>query len=147
MKWLIAIVLLIRTVDLQSCEYKSDDEIIFQGSIESVKIEKQTVFPYVQDTRKCRIRISARIDKQWYPSSGEYVFGPDMSETEACSNAENRAKLNVMREVIPETLKSKRELNCSKKDLTKSKSSCTIAYMDVLIRGQGKQKLKMEMCK
>lgn len=147
MKWLIAIVLLIRTVDLQSCEYKSDDEIIFQGSIESVRIVKQTVFPYIEDTRKCRIKIDARIKRKWYPSSGEYVFGPDMSETEACSKAENRAKLSIMREVIPETLKSKRELNCSKKDLTKSKSSCTIAYMDVLIRGQGKQKLKMEMCK
>ena len=144
---MIAIVLLIRTVDLQSCEYKSDDEIIFQGSIESVRIVKQTVFPCIEDRRKWRIKIDARIKRKWYPPSGEYVFGPDMSETESCSKAENRAKLSIMREVIPETLKSKRELNCSKKDLTKSKSSCTIAYMDVLIRGQGKQKLKMEMCK
>ena len=146
MKWLMIVVLLLRTVNSVACDYESNDEIIFQGSIESVKIEKQTVFPYVQDTRKCRIRLSARIDKKWYPSSGEYVFGPDMSETEACSNAENRAKLNVMREVIPETLQSQRKLNCNTKDLTRSKSSCMIAYMNVLIRGQGKQKLKMEMC-
>ena len=146
MKWLIVVILLLRTVNALSCDYESNDEIIFQGSIESVRIDKQTVFPYVQDTRKCRIRLSARIDNQWYPSSGEYVFGPDMSETDACSNAENRAKLNVMREVIPETLQSQRKLNCSKKDLTRSRSSCMIAYMDVVIRGQGKQKLKMEMC-
>ena len=51
-----------------------------------------------------------------------------------------------MREVIPETLQSQRKLNCNTKDLTQSKSSCMIAYMDVVIRGQGKQKLKMEMC-
>ena len=146
MKWLIIVILLLRTVNAVSCDYESNDEIVLQGSIESIKINKKTVFPYVQDTRKCRVRLSARIDKEWYPSSGEYVFGPDMSETEACSNAENRAKLNVIREVIPETLQSKRKLNCNTKDLTRSKSSCMIAYMDVVIRGQGKQKLKMEMC-
>ena len=146
MKWLMIVVLLLRTVNSVACDYESNDEIIFQGSIESVKIEKQTVFPYVQDTRKCRIRISARIDKQWYPSSGEYVFGPDMSETEACSNAENRAKLNVMREVIPETLQSQRKLRCSKKDLTRVMDSCMIAYMNVVLSGYGKQRIKMEMC-
>ena len=146
MKWLMIIVLLLRTLNSVACDYESNDEIVFQGNIDSVRIEKRTVFPYVEDTRKCRIRLSARIDKEWYPSSGEYVFGPDMTETEACSNAENRAKLNVMREVIPETLQSQRKLNCNTKDLTRSNSSCMIAYMDVVIRGQGKQKLKMEMC-
>ena len=146
MKGLMIVVLLLRTLNSVACDYESNEKIVFQGSIDSVRIEKRTVFPYVEDTRKCRIRLSARIDKEWYPSSGEYIFGPDMTETEACSNAENRAKLNVMREVIPETLQSQRKLNCSTKDLTESKSSCMIAYMDVVIRGQGKQKLKMEMC-
>ena len=140
------VVLLLRTLNSVACDYESNEKIVFQGSIDSVRIEKRTVFPYVEDTRKCRIRLSARIDKEWYPSTGEYIFGPDMSETEACSNAENRAKLNVMREVIPETLQSQRKLNCNTKDLTRSKSACMIAYMDVVIRGQGKQKLKMEMC-
>ena len=140
------VVLLLRTLNSVACDYESNEKIVFQGSIDSVRIEKRTVFPYVEDTRKCRIRLSARIDKEWYPSTGEYIFGPDMSETDACSNAENRAKLNVMREVIPETLQSQRKLNCNTKDLTQSKSSCMIAYMDVVIRGQGKQKLKMEMC-
>ena len=146
MKWLMIVVLLLRTLNSVACDYESNEKIVFQGSIDSVRIEKRTVFPYVEDTRKCRIRLSARIDKEWYPSTGEYIFGPDMSETEACSNAENRAKLNVMREVIPETLQSQRKLNCNTKDLTQSKSSCMIAYMDVVIRGQCKQKLKMEMC-
>ena len=146
MKWLMIVVLLLRTLNSVACDYESNEKIVFQGSIDSVRIEKRTVFPYVEDTRKCRIRLSARIDKEWYQSSSEYIFGPDMTETDACSNAENRAKLNVMREVIPETLQSQRKLNCNTKDLTQSKSSCMIAYMDVVIRGQGKQKLKMEMC-
>ena len=146
MKWLMIVVLLLRTLNSVACDYESNEEIVFQGSIDSVRIETRTVFPYVEDTRKCRIRLSVRIDKEWYQSSGEYIFGPDMTETDACSNAENRAKLNVMREVIPETLQSQRKLNCNTKDLTQSKSSCMIAYMDVVIRGQGKQKLKMEMC-
>ena len=146
MKWLMIVVLLLRTLNSVACDYESNEKIVFQGSIDSVRIEKRTVFPYVEDTRKCRIRLIYSIEKYWYQSSGEYIFGPDMTETDACSNAENRAKLNVMREVIPETLQSQRKLSCNTKDLTSSRSSCKIAYMDVLIRGQGKQKLKMEMC-
>ena len=42
MKWLMIVVLLLRTVNSVACDYESNDEIIFQGSIESVKIEKQT---------------------------------------------------------------------------------------------------------
>ena len=146
MKWLMIVVLLLRTLNSVACDYESNEKIVFQGSIDSVRIEKRTVFPYVEDTRKCRIRLSARIDKEWYPSTGEYIFGPDMSETEACSNAENRAKLNVMREVIPETLQSQRKLRCSKKDLTRVRDSCMIAYMNVVLSGYGKQRIKMEMC-
>ena len=64
MKWLMIVVLLLRTVNSVACDYESNEKIVFQGSIDSVRIEKRTVFPYVEDTRKCRIRLSARIDKE-----------------------------------------------------------------------------------
>ena len=83
--------------------------------------------------------IEARVDGKWYPSKGEYMFGPDMSQMDACTHAEDRAKKGIMREIIPETLKSEKSLNC---DLTKSRKQCNVIYMNTSI---GKVKL-MESC-
>ena len=123
------------------CDYKVNDNIIYEGKIESVRLVSKSVekVPKVKDIRKCMVSIEARVDGKWYPSKGEYMFGPDMSQVDACTHAEDRAKKQVMREKIPETLKSEKNLNCS---LTKSKKSCRVIYMNTSI---GKVKF-METC-
>ena len=123
------------------CDYKVNDNIIYEGKIESVRLVSKSVekVPKVKDIRKCMVSIEARVDGKWYPSKGEYMFGPDMSQVDACTHAEDRAKKQVMREKIPETLKSEKKLNCS---LTKSKKSCRVIYMNTSI---GKVKF-METC-
>ena len=123
------------------CDYKVDNKIIYQGKIESVKLVSKSVdkIPKVKDIQNCKVSIEARVDGKWYPSKGEYMFGPDMSQMDACSHAEDRAKRGIMREIIPETLKSEKSLNC---DLTKSRKQCKGIYMNTSI---GKVKL-MESC-
>ena len=123
------------------CDYKVDNKIIYQGKIESVKLVSKSVdkIPKVKDIQNCKVSIEARVDGKWYPSKGEYMFGPDMSQMDACSHAEDRAKRGIMREIIPETLKSEKSLNC---DLTKSRKQCKVIYMNTSI---GKVKL-MESC-
>ena len=69
----------------------------------------------------------------------DYMFGPDMSQMDACNHAEDRAKKGIMREIIPETLKSEKSLNCL---LTNVKKSCKVIYMNTNI---GKIKF-MESC-
>ena len=96
--------------------------------------------PKVKDIRNCKVSIEARVDGEWYPSKGEYMFGPDMSQMDACNYAEDRAKKGIMREIIPETLKSEKSLNCH---LTNIKKSCKVIYMNTSI---GKVKF-MESCK
>ena len=86
----------------------------------------------------CR-SIEARVDDKWHPSKGEYMFGPDMSQVDACTHAEDRAKKKVMREIIPETMTSEKNIKC---DLTSSKKSCKVIYMNTSI---GKVKF-MESC-
>ena len=86
----------------------------------------------------CR-SIEARVDDKWHPSKGEYMFGPDMSQVDACTHAESRAKKKVMREIIPETMTSEKNIKC---DLTSSKKSCKVIYMNTSI---GKVKF-MESC-
>ena len=123
------------------CDYKVNDTITYKGSIESVRLISKDIQanPKIKDIRKCVVDIEARVDGKWHPSKGEYMFGPDMSQVDACTHAEDRAKKKVMREIIPETMTSEKNLKC---DLTSSKKSCKVVYMNTSI---GKVKF-METC-
>ena len=125
------------------CDFNSKDIVIYEGTLESIRLIEKDVSPYVEDTRKCTMSIEARVKGKWYPSSASYVFGPDMSQMDACGFAENRAKVKVMREVIPETLKSEKNLKC---DLTNVRKSCKVIYMNVVMTDFGKQRIRMLSC-
>ena len=114
------------------CDYVTKDKIVYKGQIESIKsVSKQIqINPKIKDIRKCVVSIEARVKGKWYPSNSEYMFSPDMSQVDACSHAEDRAKKRIMRENIPETLTSEKNLKC---DLTKSKKSCKVVYMNTSI--------------
>ena len=125
------------------CDFQSKDKLIYEGSIESVRVIKKDVQKYVEDTRKCTMKMESRVDGKWYPSTGEYIFGPDMSEVNACEHAENRAKIQVMRTVIPETLKSEKNLKC---DLTSPKKSCKVVYINAVVGEFGQQQVRILSC-
>ena len=91
----------------------------------------------------CTMHIESRIKGEWYPSKAKYIFGSDMSEDTACSLAENRAKVKVMREKLPEKLTSKRNLSC---DLTEVRNSCKVIYMNVEMPVVGTQRVKLKTC-
>ena len=126
-----------------ACDYESNDEVQFEGNIESVRLIDKKVYPYVEDTRICTMHIESRIKGEWYPSKAKYIFGSDMSEDTACSLAENRAKVKVMREKLPEKLTSKRNLSCN---LTTVRNSCKIIYMNVEMPMVGTQRVKLKTC-
>ena len=107
------------------CDIKTKDNIIYEGKIDSVRLISESVedFPNIKDIKKCVMSIEARVGGKWYPSKGEYMFGPNMSQMDACTHAEDRAKKGIMREIIPETLKSEKKLNCH---LTNIKKSCKV---------------------
>ena len=125
------------------CDYQSNDSITFRGEIESIKVMRKQVFPYFDDTNKCIINIRAKIKGKWYASVGQYTFGPDMSQKDACDHAEHRAKVKVMNERIPILLQSEKNVKCT---LTKPKKSCKFIYMNVVMEDFGKQKVRMLSC-
>ena len=127
------------------CDFDSKDSVIYEGKLESVRLIKKDIQfnPQIKDVLKCVMSIEARVKGKWYPSKGEYMFGPDMSQEDACGLAENRAKVKVMREIIPETLKSEKNLKC---DLTNVRKSCKVIYMNVVMTDFGNQRVKMETC-
>jgi len=134
---------LLLTSNAIACDYKSNDKVVFEGNIESVRLIDKKVYPYVEDTRMCSIEIESRIEDEWYPSKAKYIFGSEMSEDTACSLAENRAKVKVMRKIIPETLTSERNLKCN---LTTVRNSCKIIYMNVEMPMVGTQRVKLKTC-
>jgi len=125
------------------CDYSSKSKVIYEGKLESVRLIKKDISTHVEDTRKCTMSIEARVKGKWYPSKASYIFGPDMSQMDACGLAENRAKVKVMREVIPETLTGEKNLKCT---LTNIKKSCRIVYMNVVMTDFGQQRIRMESC-
>ena len=134
---------LLITSNAIACDYESDDLIQYEGHIESVRVLDKKVYPYVEDTRICTMHIESRIEGEWYSSKAKYIFGSDMSEDTACSLAENRAKVKVMREKLPEKLTSKRNLSCN---LTTVRNSCKIIYMNVEMPVLGTQRVKLKTC-
>ena len=74
------------------CDYDSSVNTQYTKTIEKTSDFKKRVFPYVDDTRKCVINMNVTIDGKTYPTMGDFVFGPDISENSACKNAENRKR-------------------------------------------------------
>jgi len=97
------------------CDMTTDIDTSFQGSIEQSRNYKRETFPYVDDTRRCLVNLEVKVKDTWYPTSGTYIFGPDMTENSACKNAETTAKENILRKTIPEKLNKIVQKNCTAK--------------------------------
>jgi len=97
------------------CDYVKDVQTNWTQQIEKTSNIDRKVFPYVEDTRKCVMSMDVTINGQTYPAEGSYVFGPDMTENDACDSATVNAKKSVISQVSPEILTAKTEMNCSTK--------------------------------
>ena len=97
------------------CDYDSSISTQYTKTIQKTTDYKKRVFHYVEDTRKCVINMNVTIDGKTYPTMGDFVFGPDISENSACKNAENRAKEMIVRKVSPELLSANTDMKCTVK--------------------------------
>ena len=97
------------------CDYVKDVQTNWTQQIEKTENIERNVFPYVEDTRKCVMSMDVTINGQTYPAEGSYVFGPDMTENDACDSATVNAKKSIISQVSPEILSAKTEMNCSTK--------------------------------
>lgn len=98
------------------CDYQHNVDSQFTKQIDKTDIVDRQVFPYVDDTRKCIMTLNVVIDGVSYPSKGEFVFGPDMSENKACENATVRAKTSIIQQVSPEILSAATDMKCEQKN-------------------------------
>ena len=97
------------------CDYAHKVNSQFTKQIDKTENVDRKVFPYVDDTRKCIMTMDIFIDGVSYPAEGEFVFGPDISENLACTNAMQKAKQQVIQSVSPEILNAKTDMSCEQK--------------------------------
>jgi len=98
-----------------SCDYSNNVETNWTHHIQKTQNIKRNVFTYIEDTRKCMVTADVKINGVIYPASGDYVFGPDMAENDACDQALIKAKKETMSIVSSETLSSKTKRQCVQK--------------------------------
>ena len=114
-KLLITMVILgypIYSIASTPCDYDYKINSEYTKTIQSTKNFKRKVFPYIEDARKCVVSMEIKMDNKWYDTNGMFTFGPDMSENEACKNAEKRAKEKIIRKVSPEKLTAQTDMVC-----------------------------------
>ena len=97
------------------CDYDQQVVSNWQHTIEEVRNIDRKVFPYIDDTRKCIMKFDVTIDGVEHYTSGDYVFGPDVTENYACEQAMTKGKKDIIQQVSPEVLTAKTEMNCSLK--------------------------------
>ena len=108
-----ALCLLSGVASANECKYKTDVDTTFEGVITKSQNYDKKTYPYVDDTRKCVVSLDVKIKDKWYPTSGTYIFGPNMAENKACKNAEVVAKEDILRTTVPEKLNKKTEQKCN----------------------------------
>ena len=133
------------------CDYDSSVNTKYTKMIEKTSDYKKKVFPYVDDTRKCVINMNVTIDGISYPTMGDFVFGPDISENSACKNAENRAKEMIVRKVSPEVLSANTDMKCTvktekivEKKVEPIKKTITIPQLGTIIESEVVSVVKMK---
>jgi hypothetical protein len=110
------------------CDYDQQVVSNWQHTIEEVRNIDRKVFPYIDDTRKCIMKFDVTIGGVEHYTSGEYVFGPDVTENYACDQAMTKGKKDIIQQVSPEVLTAKTEMNCS----LKQEQEPVIAQSDTL---------------
>ena len=89
------------TVIEQKCVYKDEIKVTTNIDIQETKINELYSIDLENRQRKCIVDLSIKT-KEWHRLKGEYVYGTDVSEDEACRNA----KKNAMKEFVDNNFNS-----------------------------------------
>ena len=85
----------------QKCVYKDEIKVTTNIDIQETKVNELYSIDLGNRQRKCIVDLSIKT-KEWHRLKGEYVYGTDVSEDEACRNA----KKNAMKEFVDNNFNS-----------------------------------------
>ena len=98
-----------------NCEYSDKTTAKLVGKIDGIRNFESKTKDYAEEKRICAVGFEAKIGKKWYKTRDFYVFGPDMSQSEACNKAKDKAKIAVLEQHGPQYVTSNVEHYCEEK--------------------------------
>ena len=98
--------------DKEPCSYDVNISSTTAHTIQKIKNTKFNTVGYYKDAKQCIATFDAKIDGRWYIAEGSYIYGPDVSESQACKKANQKAKVNIISQVSPEYVSSKTIYEC-----------------------------------
>ena len=73
-----------------NCEYSDKTTAELVGKIDGIRNFESKTADYAEEKRVCAVGFEAKIRQKWYKTRSFYVFGPDMSQSEACNKAKDK---------------------------------------------------------
>lgn len=111
----IALVLMlpaVTTVAESPCNYDRLITGTYTKQIDRVISVDRSVSDHMNSFRNCRVDITAVVNGETASGQGTFSFGPDITENQACKQAEQRAKENLLARVSPEVITAETKMRC-----------------------------------
>ena len=100
------------TVVEHKCVYKDEIKVTTNIDIQETRINKLYSIDIDNRQRKCIVDLSIKI-KEWHRLKGEYVYGTNISEDEACKNAKKNAMKKFVDNNFNSLVTNIQLINCS----------------------------------
>jgi len=100
------------TVIEQKCVYKDEIKVTTNIDIQETKVNELYSIDLVNRQRKCIVDLSIKT-KEWHRFKGEYVYGTNISEDEACRNAKKNAMKKFVDNNFNSLVTNIQLINCS----------------------------------
>jgi len=118
-KFILAMLLSTPALADSECTYVDNTVIQTTGTIEQIRNYKYETAQYTDDKRVCAVQIDVKIGGKWIKTQDFYVFGPEMSQNEACLKAKDKAKVKALEEYVPQVVTSNTNQHCREKIVNK----------------------------
>ena len=120
-KIIIAMVLSTPALADSECTYVDKTVVQTTGTIEQTRNYEYETAQYTEEKRVCAVKLDVKIGKKWVKTQDFYIFGPEMSQNEACSKAKDKAKVKALEEHVPQIVTNNTDQHCKEKIVTVDK--------------------------
>ena len=99
------------TVD-KDCSYTDTTVSETAGTITATRNYKSATADYSENHRVCVVKFDANIDGKWRKAHANYIFGPNLSQNDACEKAKEKAKVRVLEQHALVVINSNTQNKC-----------------------------------
>ena len=118
-----------------TCDYSDRTVVKTVGKIEKTRNFRKETADYAEEKRVCAVKFDAKIGNNWVETHDFYVFGPEMSENNACDKAKEKAKVKALVQFAAQNVTSIQEEICDetvevKDNIVEEKVIREVVYVD-----------------